>query len=472
VPPSASLAFARRSRDAWVLAATAFLSVASFAAFFGWNQMRVDATAYWQAGLRLRTGQPLYALVPVSALDKAYLYPPAFAAAFAPLTALKPVWGYAWWMTLEVVCTIALARTAAALAGLAPEDTQGRRTAAALALVALVVPIYDNFVEGQVNVLVAWLCCLSVLEAERGRDRRAAFALAAAVHVKLVPVVLAGAFAVWRRYGILRWLLVALVAVGLLPVAWRVVSMGPGPGMAAFVRDYVDFGHAILWPAASAHEIAGVEQLFAPNFSFRGTLSRLFVEGTALSPFPALAARRGPLLAALPPALVHAVSTGLGLAGITAAVWACRWSRTDSPPRIAAAGLLLLAGGLAGPSFWEHHFVVLALAGAGLWPLLAARRASARHLTWACVVVPLATTITLPFFVALFSAGFETSSFLALREYGLPTLAAVNVLVVGIITLCASGRTGRSGRDRSGYPPLKYLSSGPRCSASPEGWPQ
>ena len=37
-----------------------------------------------------------------------------------------------------------------------------------------------------------------------------------------------------------------------------------------------------------------------------------------------------------------------------------------------------------------------------------------------------------PFFVALFSAGFETTFYLALREYGFPTAAAVNFLVVGI----------------------------------------
>ena len=440
MPPSALLAFARGSRDAWVVAATAFLSAASFVAFFGWNQLRVDATAYWQAGLRLRSGQPLYATAAVPALEKAYIYPPAFAAAFAPLTRLPPVWGYACWMTLVIVFAIALTRTAAALAGLAPEDTQARRTAAALALAALVVPVHDNFAEGQVNLLIAWLSCLSVLEAERGRHGRAALALAAAVHVKPLPIVLVGAFIVWRRYEVLRWFTVALMAVGLLPIAWRVASMGPGPGTAAFVRDYVDFGRAVLWPGASAHEIAGVEQLFAPNFSLLGTLSRLFVEGTALSPFPALAARRGPLLVAVSPAAVHAASTALALTGITAALWACRRGRTDRPRRIMSAGLLLLAGALAGPTFWQHHFVVLVLAGAGLWALLEGRSASARRVTWACVVAPLAATITLPFFVALFSAGFETTWFLALREYGLPTFAAISVLVLGIVTVRASGR--------------------------------
>ena len=452
---SASLLLARRLRDAWVVAAAAFLLAASFASFFGWNQLRIDATAYWQAGIHVRTGQPLYALVTVPALEKAYLYPPAFAAAFAPLTALPPVWGYAGWMALEVVFAIALARTGAALAGLAPADTEGRRTALALALAAGIVPVYDNLAEGQVNVLVTWLSCVSVLEAERGRHRRAAFALAAAVHIKLVPIVLAGAFAVWRRSGVVRWLILALVALGLLPLAWRVTTLGVGPGTAAFGRDYLDFWHAILWPAASAQQVAGVEQLFAPNFSFHGTLSRLFVEGTALSPFPSLAARRGPLLLALPPPLVHAASMGLGLAGIAAALWTCQRSADDRRRRVAAAGLLLLAGALAGPSFWEHHFVALTLAGAGLWPVLAGRSGYARLSTWVCVVAPLAATITVPFFVALFSAGFESTFYLALREYGFPTAAAVNVLVVGIAVTIPSrrGESNPRPRDNGGGTP-------------------
>ena len=106
----------RRPRDAWVLASVAFLLAASYTAFFGWNALRVDATAYWDAGMHLSRGEPLYATAPVAALDKAYLYPPAFAALFAPLTLLPPLWGYAAWMALEIFFAIGLARTCAVLA--------------------------------------------------------------------------------------------------------------------------------------------------------------------------------------------------------------------------------------------------------------------------------------------------------------------------------------------------------------------
>ena len=431
-PTRIPMIVARWLRDVWVLTAGAFLLAASFRSFFQWNRLQIDATAYWQAGTRLRTEQALYSLTPVAALDKAYLYPPAFAAVFAPITALPPLWGYALWMALEVLFAIGLARTCAALAGLRADDAEARRTALALALAAGIVPVFDNLGEGQVNLLVALLCALSVLAAEQGRDRRAAFFLAAGVHIKLVPIVLAGAFVVWRRTRLLSWLAVALVALGVLPLGWRVGTMGVGAGMAAFAGDYSDFWHAILRPAASTHQIAGVEQLFAPNFSLRGTLSRLFVEGVALSPFPDLADRRGPLLFAVPRPWVNALSTTLGLVGIGTALWMCRRSAADRARRVAAAGLLLLAGALAAPSFWQHHFVILGLAGAGLWRVLEARPERRRAFTWACALSPLVATVTLPFFAALFFGGFESNLYRGLQEFGVPTVAAIAFFVTGM----------------------------------------
>jgi len=392
--------------------------------------MHIDATAYWQAGVAMRTGRTLYAATPVAALDKAYLYPPAFAAAFAPLTLLSPVWGYAVWMALLGLCAIALATTCAELAGLRREQTEARRTALALALAAGIAPVFDNFAEGQVNLLVTWLSAVALLNAERGRDRRAAFALAAAVHVKLVPIVLAGAFVVWRRPKLLAWLAVALVAVGCLPLAWRVGTLGAGAGLQAFAGDYADFWGWILWPGASAHQVAGVPQLFAPNFSWNATLSRLFVDGTALSPFPALAERRGALLVALPPSAVHAVSTGLGLALLTVALWLCHRTRDDASRRVAAAGLVLLAAALAAPSCWQHHLVVLAVAGAGLWRGLAERRRRDQRVAWTVAILPLVATLTIPFGAALVAGGVAADWYRDLREYGVATAAAFNAFVV------------------------------------------
>src|SRR4029077_20206491 len=121
----------------------------------------------------------------------------------------------------------------------------------------------------------------------------------------------------------------------------------------------------------------------------------------------------------------------------------------------------LLAGALAAPSFWEHHFVALALAAAGLWSVLAGRSRYARLCTWVCLLTPLVATTTVPFFVALFSAGFESTFYLALREYGFPTAAAVNVLVVGI-AVTVPLRWGESNRPSTENCPEGAASGRPR----------
>lgn len=419
----------RLVRDAWVLAAVVFLVAVSFTSFFGWNGLRVDATAYWNAALHLRRGEPLYATGPVAALDKAYLYPPAFAAAFAPLTLLPPLWGYAVWMALELLFAVALARVCARLAAIVDRDAAS--AALGLALAAGIVPVVDNLAEGQVNLLVALLCAVAVLSAERGRVVGAAFALAGAVHVKLVPIVLAGAFAAWRRPRVLAWLAVALLVLAALPLPWRVAALGPRAGVAACARDHVDFVQAILWPAASAEEVAGVAQTFAPNFALRGTLARLFVAGTPLSTFPAEADRRGPLVMPLPEGVVRLAGTVLGLAALASALAACRRAAADPVRRVAAAGLLLTAGGLAGPTFWPHHFVVLAVAGAGLWRVLAARAPAVRATAWICAIVPFVASVTLPFFAALLLG--ENDFYRDVRELGVPTAAVVAFFVTGLV---------------------------------------
>lgn len=421
----------RWARDAWILAALLFLIAASFAAFFGWNSKQVDAKAYWDGGTRLRTGVALYATEPVPALAKAYLYPPAFAAFVAPLTALPPLWGYAVWMALQLAFAVALARMCAALAGIAVSDTDGRRTALALALAAGLAPLSESIGEGQANLVIALLCALAVLAVERGHDRRAAFALAAAIHIKLVPIVLAGAFLAWGRRRIVGWLGIALVVIGCASLPWRMAALGPGAGVSMFAGDYADFWHAILRPAASDDRLAGVEQLFAPNYALRGTLSRLFVAETALSAFPERADRRGPLVTAVPRALVSGASTIVGLALMATALWWCRRTATDASARPLAAGILLLAALLAGPSFWQHGLVLLGIAGAGLWRALAPRPASKRVRVWTWVAAPFVLTLTVPFLLHTVGVGSEV--YRGIREWGVPTAAAINLFVAGLL---------------------------------------
>lgn len=208
--------------------------------------------------------------------------------------------------------------------------------------------------------------------------------------------------------------------------------MGAAAGLSAFAADYADFTRTILWPGAAAHQVAGVEQLFAPNFSLRAVLARLFIAGVALSPFPADTGRQGPLLLALPRPAVQMLSSVLGLAVLGFTLWTCHRSRDDRARRSAAAGVLLGAGALAGPSFWQHHFVILAVAGAGLWRMLAARSGREQVVVWTIALAPLVATVTLPFFVALVR-GAEGEIYRGLREWGLPTVAALDFLAVAAL---------------------------------------
>ena len=143
----------------------------------------------------------------------------------------------------------------------------------------------------------------------------------------------------------------------------------------------------------------GRSQLFAPNFSLRGTLARVSsstasrsrrfrrwrtakVRCSWRSP-RASSTRRARSADSLPwPRRALALPSKGGRS-----VWR---------GRVTAARFVALAAALASPSFRQHHFVVLAVAGAGLWRVLAAASPRRRVLAWAAAVTPLVATITLP----------------------------------------------------------------------------
>jgi hypothetical protein len=134
---------------------------------------------------------------------------------------------------------------------------------------------------------------------------------------------------------------------------------------------------------------------------------------------------------------------------VATALWLCHRRAADRAGRVAATGLLLLAGALASPSFWQHHFVVLAVAGAGLWRVLAAASPRRRVLLWAAAVTPLVATITLPYAVEILAAGPESEWYRGLREYGLPTAGAVVFFLVAAVATTSSVARARQPLARS-----------------------
>ena len=388
-----------------LVALALLLSTIGFATFLQWSTGRPDATAYWRAALDLRAGRPLYA--PAASLDKAFLYPPAFAALFAPLTWLPPVWGYARWMASHFALLAGAVACIESLYGISAEARERHRLLLGLLLLA---PVVGELREGQVNLLVLAAVAGGALAIERGRPRLGGAAFALAAHVKLMPAVLLLVLIAQRRRAAALAMLAAGALLGLLPL----LAAG---SFARGVSDYRDFLSVVAGPALGAGRIAGEEQFFVLNGSFAAVLHRWFSD-SLFTPFPAFAHFHGPLIAQFPRGVLRAVAAAAALAMLAAALK--RAGSLHLQGGLArSAGLVLVATQLGSPTFWEHHLVVLALL---LAPFV---RDGGRGLLTA--TAPFIVTLALPYALSLGSllAGNDPAGawLTASRTWGGPTLA-------------------------------------------------
>lgn len=167
-----------------------------------------DVEDYFRAALSLHTG---------TALPIRYLYPPLWAALLAPLTRFgENTVTAAIWLVNLLATFAAFPLTARVLTRFRFSERNAVLTTAALFVVN--VPLYRTLGYGQINVVVLDLILMTLALYPQQRVL-SAIALAAAVHFKISPIVLAFAF-LWARDG--RWLAsfaAALLAIGLAPVA-------------------------------------------------------------------------------------------------------------------------------------------------------------------------------------------------------------------------------------------------------------
>ena len=419
-----------RARQCLLGTACVLLLAVALTSFFSWDRAIPDVNAYWQAAVRLRAGEPVYVTPPPSPSPKAYLYPPAFAAFFAPLTLLTPLWGYAVWQALHAVFLIWCVRTAALLGGVGDPS---RRPDWLLACLAVTFPaLVGELQEGQANLLAMALALQGVLWTERARPLAGGLALAAAAHVKLYPLALATLLVVWRRSRALAAFGVSLVALAATPMLWRVAS-GPDAAAGYTATTYAEFIRRILSPGVSDRVVAGDVQFYVLNNSFAAVLHRLFSD-TPFSPFPSLASWHGPLLASVPRPILIGFATVGGVLLIGAALWyAARHART-SRTRLLSVGLLYFGVQLTAPTCWEHHLVWLLAVVTPLWvhardDRLATLRLRAILAVWLAVItLPLVAQLTLqatgtPTLVAWLGAS---------RAWGVPTLAVLLLLAEGM----------------------------------------
>lgn len=162
-----------------------------------------DEGAYWRAGERLLSGQPLYDPTATVVTPWAYLYPPPLAQFIAPITAVVPQNAFsALWTMLLLACVLYLARG---------------RLLVALAMVAF-VPVAIELGYRNVHLLLAALLVLGL------RGRPALLAIGAAIKVGpglgLVYLAFRGR---WREAAIGVAAGLAVLAMSLLigPAQWQ-----------------------------------------------------------------------------------------------------------------------------------------------------------------------------------------------------------------------------------------------------------
>ena len=292
-----------------------------------------DLHVYQQAGRAVLDGVPTVPpRDPVSRL--AFTYPPFAALVMVPL-ALVPFWVAAgvWAGATAAAMAAAVRLTRDALARTTPGWLAACLTCGALAL----EPVWQNVAFGQVNVLVMALVLLDLLRPAR---RWSGVLLGLVAGVKLTPLVFVVLLVLVGRRDVARR---ALVTLALTVAAGFVVS--PRWATAYWTDGLVDAGR--VGPPSLAH-----------NQSVYGALTRLLDDRPSTLLWLAVAVPVG--------AAILLVARG----------W---WRRGD---RLLATGLAALAGLVASPISWSHHWVWAVPLALTLW-----ERSRPAAVAWVAVFV-------------------------------------------------------------------------------------
>ncbi|MCC6464829.1 MAG: DUF2029 domain-containing protein [Planctomycetes bacterium] len=375
------------SPHAWLrdsLLAAGLLSLAILCLFMPsyWSSVSLDVSVYWEAGNRMREGgADLYAPAadPENQVGE-YIYPPLFAALVAPLTWLPRGAGYWAWALLQWLAAAGATALCAAVAGAGDQRTL--RQAALPLLLAAFGAIWNNVAEGQVNLFVLCLLAGGLWQLEKGRPWRGGLLLAAAAHLKVIPVVLLPVLLLQRRFKAAAAMATCGLLLWLAPLVWTIPAHGAIEGVTRNVQLTREYVASVAGPRVSsqdAHNLGGFRE---PNNSLPAVAHRWFGDDHQLSNHTET---RSPLWFALPARAAKWM--GLSVAGLlfALALVFCAMRREGRHARAAGAALALMAAAMGNLLFWPHHLCNLMLllaplaglkldrdprAGA-LWPLVA-----------------------------------------------------------------------------------------------------
>ncbi len=281
-----------------------------------------DQAEYIKAAGNLAAGEHLHAK---------YIYPPLLATLLEPLLRLGPRAVVAACWTANI---LALAAFFWLLAATLRRYGFGHRFSCLLTLAFMTVnvPVMRTLFFGQVNLHVANAILVAIL-AYPGHPLVSALALAAAVHLKASPIVLAMPFVLSRDRKWTAWFAVSLLAIAGITLA----AHGPQP-----FRDY-------------AHNIGGIYRVNGVNFRESS------VDSLARSSFMLMGI---PLRRALPAIALLKSALVLFFLAVTAACVKRKTFQAEGPGRavVNAMPALLLLMLTASPLIWTHHPVLAALA--------------------------------------------------------------------------------------------------------------
>ncbi|HTE84311.1 MAG TPA: glycosyltransferase 87 family protein [Dehalococcoidia bacterium] len=179
-----------------------------------------DASAYWQAALRLREGLPLYPAYPDPGSSDVYRYAPWFAYLWVPVTYLPKGWVLSAWTLVLVAASVA------SVAGLARERGLTPRLLAMLFGSMLIW----TAARGNVQPLIT-LAVVAGLPRWSGP-----LWVGLAASLKGVPIAFALVYVARRDWKAAAWsfVIAAVLILPMAPLGWTPID--PGPSMSLYYQ--------------------------------------------------------------------------------------------------------------------------------------------------------------------------------------------------------------------------------------------
>lgn len=206
-----------------------------------------------------------------------YIYPPLFACLMIPFTLLDiRIAAFVWYFVSVALFIGSLAFSSMIITGKSGKLKdllgQARFLPKVLFLAIAAGMFFDNMSMLQANILVFFLSLLSLYCLGKGKVMSSAAFLAAAISIKIIPVVFLAYFVIRKK---LKAAIFTVLFTALFSIAAPAIVMGPERSYAAF-EDWTK--KVLIRSVGSAPDTAVLDTMFSPsNQSVEATLSRFLI---------------------------------------------------------------------------------------------------------------------------------------------------------------------------------------------------